>query len=72
LLSLVIQAIGGFLIVFFLLFLNHQGFTTWSPYVVATSQMLVLIVMILIFELKKSRTHSTEEAPLLSASAINT
>jgi len=67
-LMLLMQIPGAILVVIFLAVLNHEDFTTWSPYVVTFIQQVILVVMCVIY-MRRPKKEDPELESLIKPSS---
>jgi len=66
LLTIIIQAPGGIFNTCFMIFGNHDHWTTWISFLAATVQQLILLVIVLYYTCKKKPKMDMSTSPLLT------
>jgi len=69
--SLLIQAPGALVVVYFQAVISHSKWTTWAPYFCSALQQLFLVCLCLYYHVKDKHKKKNENMPLLGETQIN-
>jgi len=63
-LMLLIQAPGSIIIVYFLIFISHEGVSTWLSFVSSTIQQIILLVLLIYYDRKDKKAQAMRKGYL--------